>query len=274
MTQTAGGNDASNGPHGEAGVARVSAGETVAEWRPVKTSLPGSGDPGAGGAGSDGDSDGDGDGDRRRMAPAAARNRDPILSVLREVLPASGRVLEIASGTGEHVVHFARHLPTLAFQPSDRTPEALESIAAWVSAERLGNVLPPLLVDLGGGAGRTDALSGGAGASGEGPVFDALICINMVHIAPWSATEALMGLAAAVLRPGAPLYLYGPYLQDGVETAEGNRAFDANLRARDPAWGLRRLEDVAELARRHGFARPEVTPMPANNLSVVFRRLP
>ncbi len=198
--------------------------------------------------------------DDRQSAPAALRNRDPILDVLRTVLPDRGTVLEIASGSGEHVVHFARHLPKLRFQPSDPSDAALRSIAAWISAEGLDNIDPPLQLDA---------------AMDSWPVktANAMICINMIHISPWSSTEGLMRGAAAILRPGAPLYLYGPYRRSGVPTAPSNEAFDQSLRSRDPAWGLRVLEDVADLAAANGFSTPEVVTMPANNLSVIFRKL-
>lgn len=198
--------------------------------------------------------------DPRRHAPATARNRDPILEVLRGVLPDRGLVLEIASGSGEHAVHFARALPGLAFQPSDPDPDALASIAAWGAESGLPNLRPPLLLDA-------------AATAWPAEAADAILCINMIHISPWRATEGLMAGAARLLAPGAPLILYGPYRRDGVPTAPSNEAFDASLRERDPAWGLRQLEDVAVLAESAGFGPPGVVEMPANNLSVVFRRL-
>ncbi len=198
--------------------------------------------------------------DQRRSAPAALRNRDPILDVLRGVLPAHGTVLEIASGSGEHVVHFARHLPNLTFQPSDPDPAALESIAGWIAESSANNVRRPVVIDA---------------SEATWPVqnVDAILCINMIHISPWRATEGLMKGAAARLSPDAPLYLYGPYRRDGVPTAPSNEEFDRSLRARDPAWGLRALEDVAELARKSGFSAPSIVEMPANNLSVIFRKI-
>jgi len=197
--------------------------------------------------------------DHRQQAPAAARNRDPILAVLRGVLPRTGTVLEIASGSGEHVLHFARALPGLVFQPSDPNPEARQSIAAWAAESGLANLRPPLALDA---------------ASPPWPVTtaDAVLCINMIHISPWAATEGLMRGAAAILPPGAPLYLYGPYRRAGVPTAPSNEAFDRDLRGRDPSWGLRELEAVTNLADAAGFSGPAVTEMPANNLSIVFRR--
>lgn len=197
--------------------------------------------------------------DARLYYPATQRNRDVILGVLRGVLPASGLVLEIASGSGEHVVHFAAALPQLTFQPSDPEDAARRSVTAWTERLGLSNVLPPLAFHV----------------QDKWPIdaADAVVCINMIHIAPWEATPALLRGAARILSPGAPLYLYGPYRQKGVVTAASNEAFDADLKSRNPAWGLRKLEDVADLARTAGFSAPEVTLMPANNLSVVFRRV-
>ena len=197
--------------------------------------------------------------DDRRSAPAALRNRDPILAVLREVLPAHGLVLEIASGTGEHVVHFARHLPNLVFQPSDPDAGARASVTAWIAESGLANVRAPLMLDA---------------ASPPWPVTaaDAIVCINMIHISPWRSTEGLFAGAAAVLPAGAPLALYGPYRRHDVPTAPSNEEFDISLRARDPAWGLRQLDDVAALAEQSGFALDRVVEMPANNLTVVFRK--
>jgi len=197
--------------------------------------------------------------DARLHAPAAQRNRDPILAVLRKVLPLSGTVLEVASGSGEHVIHFARHLPDLTFQPSDANVDNLRSVAAWVASSNVPNILPPLHLV-------TTAQSWPIAAA------DAVICINMIHIAPWAAAEGLMRGAATLLAPGAPLCLYGPYMRGGEHTAESNRDFDRQLRAQDPAWGIRDLAAVADLAGAAGFGAPEVFDMPANNLSVVFRR--
>lgn len=200
--------------------------------------------------------------DRRHSAPAQ-RNREPIRQVLREILPARGRVLEVASGSGEHVVHFARAFPRLDWQPSDPEPAACASIAAWLEeAGPLANVAPPLQLD----AQRLDE-------SAVGPV-DAILCINMVHISPWAATLGLMRGAGLLLPAGAPLYLYGPYLRAEVETAASNLAFDRSLRARDPAWGLRDVADVAAAAQAQGLHLDRIAEMPANNLSLIFRRGP
>ena len=194
----------------------------------------------------------------KRHAPATERNRDAILSVLRQELPPSGLVLEVASGSGEHAIHFAAAFPDLDWQPTDPDPEALASIAAWRDEAALPNLRPPL---------RLDACEGW-------PVerADAILCINMVHISPWAATVGLMRGAERLLEAGAPLYLYGAYRQAGVETAPSNEAFDADLRARNPEWGVRALEDVIAEAEGRGLALDTVTPMPANNLSVVFRK--
>ncbi|MES2602738.1 MAG: DUF938 domain-containing protein [Pseudomonadota bacterium] len=197
--------------------------------------------------------------DRRLEYPATLRNRDAILDVLRGVLPASGLVLEIASGSGEHVVHFAQAFPGLTFQPSDPEDAALQSIKAWTQDSGLSNVRRPVVLDA---------------SSDHWPVTaaDALLCINMIHIAPWRATEGLFHGAARLLPGGAALYLYGPYRRADVVTAPSNEAFDASLKARNEEWGLRDLETVADLARSVGFSAPAITEMPANNLSVVFRR--
>jgi hypothetical protein len=198
--------------------------------------------------------------DHRQYAPATVRNRDFILDVLRDVLPMTGVILEIASGSGEHVVHFARNLPSLVFQPSDPEPEALLSVAAWVKDAQVTNVRTPIVLDA---------------SQSPWPIAsaDGIICINMVPISPWDATIGLITGAAATLPPGSPLYLYGPYRRKGVATAPSNEAFDRNLRDRNPTWGLRDLEAVAAIAQSVGFSVPTVTEMPANNLSVVFRCL-
>ncbi len=194
-----------------------------------------------------------------QTAPAVARNRDPILAVLRRVFPAQGTVLEIASGTGEHAVHFAGALPGMTWQPTDPDMVAVRSIAAWRETARLPNLLAPLVLDV---------------TSAVWPVqrADAMVCINMIHISPWRAAEALMAGAARLLAPGSALFLYGPYKEGGAHTAPSNEAFDASLRARNPEWGVRDLDDVKALAEREGVDFVERVAMPANNLSVVFRR--
>lgn len=197
--------------------------------------------------------------DARRSAPAVARNRDPILAVLRRVLPARGLLLEVSAGTGEHAVHCAPHFPGLTWQPTDPDPAARASIAAWAAAAKLNTLRPPLDLDAAAAAWPVDRA-------------DAVLCINMIHIAPWEAGLGLLRGAGRILPPGGPLVLYGPYKRGGAHTAPSNAAFDASLRAQDPRWGVRNLEDVAEAAAAEGFGPPEVVEMPANNLTVVFRR--
>jgi hypothetical protein len=197
----------------------------------------------------------------KRYAPAAARNREPLAEVLREVLPAEGRVLEVASGTGEHVVHFAGRFPQLHWQPSDCDADSLASIEAWTADSGLPNLSPPVKLDAAGDYWPVDRA-------------DAVLCINMVHISPWRATLGLLRGASHVLSAGAPLILYGPYRRAGIPTAPSNEAFDESLKARDPEWGLRLLEDVAAEAEKAGFALDRVAEMPANNLTVMFRRGP
>jgi SAM-dependent methyltransferase len=196
--------------------------------------------------------------DPRLRAPSAQRNREAILAVLSDILPSSGRVLEIASGSGEHAVHFARALPGLTFQPSDPSPDAVTSIAAWTRESGFGNILPPLLLDA---------------AASDWPVeaADAILCINMIHIAPWAAAEGLFRQAGRLLKPGQPLYLYGPYRRPDRPLEPSNAAFDQSLRSRDPAWGLRDLDAVAALGAANGFGAPEIVEMPANNLSLIFQ---
>jgi SAM-dependent methyltransferase len=193
-----------------------------------------------------------------RSAPAALRNREPIAEVLRDWLPESGLVLEIASGTGEHAVHFAQTFPQLEWQPSDVHPDALDSIRAWRQVAALPNVRDPLVLDA---------------ASSDWPIAraDAVLSINMVHISSWAAALGLIEGAARILPEGGPLILYGPWLKDDIPTAPSNLAFDADLRRRDPEWGLRRVEDFAAAARPHGFELIETHPMPANNLMLLLR---
>lgn len=197
--------------------------------------------------------------DPRRHAPATLRNRDVILAVLRAELPARGCVLEIASGSGEHVAHFAAALPQLDWVPSDPDPLGLASIAAHAADAALANIASPLSLDA---------------AAADWPIdhADAILCINMIHISPWRATEGLFAGAARLLQEGAPLIVYGPFVEADVPTAESNLAFDASLRARDGGWGLRDLADVDALAERHGFVRTRRIAMPANNLALVWRR--
>ncbi len=196
----------------------------------------------------------------KREAPAAARNRDPIADVLREELPAIGTVLEFASGTGEHVVHFAAAFPQLQWQPSDPDPEARASIAAWREECGLSNVAQPLALD----ASNLEAADLQA---------DAILCINMVHISPVAATEGLMELAGRILPAGAPLMLYGAYIEDGVETVQSNLDFDASLKSRNPEWGLRHTAWMDGLAKAAGLDRSRRVEMPANNIILVYRKL-
>jgi SAM-dependent methyltransferase len=191
-------------------------------------------------------------------AAATERNREPILEVLRRTLPARGLVLEIASGTGQHAAFFACALPDLRWQPSDASAAHLDSIRAWSAASGADNIAPAVLLDV---------------ERQPWPVShaDAVVNINMIHIAPWSATEALFEGAARILAPRGVLFLYGPFKRDGRHTAESNQRFDERLRAEDPRWGVRDLADVERVAKAAGFGAAEVVPMPANNLSLVFR---
>ncbi len=193
-------------------------------------------------------------------SPAAIRNRGPILSVLQPRLPGRGIVLEIASGTGEHAIYGAACLPDLHWQPSDPSTEALASIAAWRAQHDLPNLLPPLQLD--------------AVSPDTWPIAraDAILNINMIHISPWAAAQGLMQGAARLLPEGGQLFLYGPYLERDVITAPSNLAFDESLKSRNPAWGIRHLDDVAALASQHGLHLAERISMPANNLVVIFRQ--
>ncbi|WP_110686744.1 DUF938 domain-containing protein [Salinicola aestuarinus] len=192
-------------------------------------------------------------------SPAAQRNREPIAEVLRQVLPETGRVLEIASGSGEHALHFAAGFPTLEWLPSDASPEARRSIAAWRRTAGLGNLAEPLALDV----------------TSDWPVeapLAAIVCINMLHISPWSASEALFAGAGRTLGEGAPLIVYGPFRKQGQHTAASNARFDADLRARDASWGIRDLEAVDALAETAGLVREADYSMPANNACLVWRR--
>jgi hypothetical protein len=195
----------------------------------------------------------------RRSAPAALRNREPIAEVLGDWLPSEGMVLEVASGTGEHAVFFAARFPALEWQPSDVHPEALGSIATWRAASGLANLKAPLRID----ASATDWPIDAA---------DALLSINMVHISPWASAIGLLAGAARILPPRGPLILYGPWLREDVPAAPSNIAFDTDLRRRDPAWGLRRVDDFATAAAGHGFQLIEIRDMPANNSMLLLRR--
>jgi SAM-dependent methyltransferase len=197
--------------------------------------------------------------DSIRHSPSADRNKSPILEVLSQVLPARGLALEIASGTGQHVTHFAAALPGLVWQPSDPEAPMRASIDARVRAAGLGNVRAAIALDAGKPRWPIDSA-------------DAVVCINMLHIAPWAAALGLMAGAAAVLSDDGLLFLYGPYRRDGRHTSPGNARFDDDLRGRDPEWGLRDLDDVRAAAASCGLALQRIIEMPANNLSLVFRR--
>jgi hypothetical protein len=195
----------------------------------------------------------------KRHAPATLRNRDAIVAVLRDWLPATGSVLEVASGSGEHALHFAAAFPDMDWQPTDPDPAGLTSIAAYRVDAGLANIAPPIALDA---------------ASDVWPLdrADAILCINMVHISPWEATTGLLAGAVRLLARGAPLILYGPYFEPDAPTAESNLAFDASLRSRNPAWGLRDTDAVKAAAVDAGLAFAERRAMPANNLMLLFRR--
>ncbi|PZQ55610.1 MAG: SAM-dependent methyltransferase [Phenylobacterium zucineum] len=195
-----------------------------------------------------------------RASPSTARNRVPILQVLAPRLPGDARVLEIASGAGEHAVFLAAALPSVRWLPTDPAPEARESIAAWRAAAGLANLEAPLDLDA------SDPASWPPGP------FDGVVCINMIHISPWAATVGLMTGARACLAPGGRLFCYGPFIEAAVETAPSNLAFDASLRSRDPRWGLRQVEAVAAQAHAQGLQMEARIEMPANNLVLVFAK--
>lgn len=195
-------------------------------------------------------------------SPAAARNAEAIRQCLSAHLPVRARVLEIASGSGQHAVHMARALPHIHWTPSDPSSEARASISAWSEQAGLDNLASPMAID---------AMDRQTWPSE--PV-DAIACMNMVHISPWGATEGLMEMAERLLlRPGGLLYLYGPYLEADHDLAPSNAAFDDSLKARNPEWGLRQREDIEALARQHGLCLTLRQEMPANNLSLIFRRI-
>ena len=197
--------------------------------------------------------------DPKRSSPSALRNREPILEMLGNVLPESGTVLEIASGSGEHVVHFAEKFPTLTWQPSDPSPEARASIQAWSQESASQNLLPPLDINT---------------ATETWPIerADAIVAINMIHISPWAATEGLFNGARKLLPIGGKLILYGPYRQQGRPFALSNAEFDTSLRSRNPEWGIRQLEEVVSVGEQCGLFFKNTVEMPANNLSVIFIR--
>lgn len=193
------------------------------------------------------------------QSPAAERNAEPILGQLRRLLPASGRVLEIASGTGQHAVHFASALHGIEWQPSDTDPDALQAVRIRARRAALPNLLPPVELDV---------------QAPEWPVAhaDAIVCVNLLHISPWSATEGLLAGAARCLPDGGVFVVYGPFRFAGEHTAESNARFDADLRSRDTSWGIRDVADVAAIASGHGLDHEETIALPANNHLLVFRR--
>jgi Protein of unknown function (DUF938) len=197
--------------------------------------------------------------DGRIVSPSAERNKGPIAEILMRVLPAQGEVLEVSSGTGQHVLHFAQAMPHIRWQPTERDADSLKSIASWLGQTSAPNVNAPLRLDV------HDA---------SWPAHDvvAVVCINMIHIAPLSAAEALLRGAGNVIAPRGILFLYGPYRRQGRHTSPSNEAFDEQLKARNPEWGVRNLEDVVHLASTVGLELEQTHDMPANNLAVVFRK--
>jgi cyclopropane fatty-acyl-phospholipid synthase-like methyltransferase len=200
--------------------------------------------------------------DQRMYTPSAARNLAPILEVLKRVLPAHSAVLEIGCGTGEHAVHFAGAMPNLTWRPSDPDADARASTASWIKFTGLSNVLPPLDIDV---------CAKAWGVEQTAP-FDAIVSLNMIHIAPWAATLGLFAGAGRLLCPGGLLFLYGPFMRNGAHDAPSNAAFDASLKARDPSWGLRDTADLERLGEASGLSLRETIEMPANNMSLVFSR--
>jgi len=198
-------------------------------------------------------------GQQKRFAPATLRNRDAIADILHSILPPTGKILEVASGTGEHIVYFAGLFPHLTWQPSDPDSAALASIEAWRAEAGHSNVLQPVKLDA---------------ATDNWQVLhaDAILCINMIHIAPWEAAVGLMDGAGKRLPSGAPIYLYGPFREKGVPLAESNASFDQSLKSRNPQWGLRKVENVVDLANANSLVLESRIEMPANNLSLIFRK--
>ena len=201
--------------------------------------------------------------DARQYAPATQRNREPIFQVLSRLLSPKSKVLEIASGTGEHAVYLASKLPSCRWTPSDANPLACESIVAWKNASSIDNLDLPLTIDVTQTDWQQQAIDKG---------IDAVVNINMIHISPWQACLGLMQGAEQILPDGGILYLYGPYKRNGEHTASSNANFDRSLRDRNPLWGVRDLEAVVETAAMHDFKLQQVIEMPANNLSVIFNR--
>ncbi len=204
--------------------------------------------------------------DARQYAPATQRNREPILEVLLQVLPTTGTILEVASGTGEHAVYFAPRLSPRQWLPSEQNPLLRASVRAWAEECPSDNLYPPLELDASAPIWAVEK-----GNLPDSPIV-AIVNINMIHISPWSACLGLMAGAGRILPNGGILYLYGPFKQNGEHTASSNAAFDQSLKERNPEWGLRNLEDVIEAAKTQDLTFKEIYQMPANNLSVVFQR--
>jgi cyclopropane fatty-acyl-phospholipid synthase-like methyltransferase len=197
--------------------------------------------------------------DGRLRSPSAERNKGPIAGVLQRVLPESGSVLEVSSGTGQHAVHFARAMPHHVWQPTECDAACLQSIAAWLATEKLENIKAPFYLDV-------------HNKVWPAAHVDAIVCINMIHIAPSSATNALFRGASTIMNSGGELVLYGPFRRQGQHTSPSNESFDRLLRAQNPEWGVRNLDDVAHAAEKAGFDVRESCEMPANNLTVIFRK--
>jgi SAM-dependent methyltransferase len=203
----------------------------------------------------------------KNFSPACERNRQPILDILLRLLPSTGTALEVASGTGQHIAHFAQHLPSWQWQPSDHAVDGFATINAWCEAGGLRNVAPPVVLDVLAPQWPT---AGSPAQPAFSPVFDLVYCANMLHISPWATCEGLMQGAARYLAPHGRLITYGPYLEGDVPTSPGNLAFDQSLRAQNAAWGIRQLEDVVAQAAAAGLVLRERVAMPANNLLLVF----
>jgi len=197
--------------------------------------------------------------DLRLQAPAAQRNRDLIADVLAKTIRPDGLILELASGSGEHCLRFAERFPGAVLQPSDPSPRARASIDAWAQSSGLTNIRPALDLDASLAAWPLESA-------------DAMICINMIHIAPWEATLGLFKGAATYLTHAGTLFTYGPYMRDGAHTSDGNRSFDADLRAENPRWGIRSIEALTEVAQDNGISAPEIVAMPSNNFCLIFKK--
>ncbi|WP_299493595.1 DUF938 domain-containing protein [Acaryochloris sp. IP29b_bin.137] len=210
--------------------------------------------------------------DQRQYAPAVQRNRHPILAVLKQALPQHGLVLEIASGTGEHAAFFAQQFPSLVWLPSDQSQDQLHSIAAWQHQACADNLCPPIAIDVLQQDWPETVIKALAQSSRVNSELVAIININMIHIAPWSATEGLIAGAAQLLPPKGLLYFYGPFIQAEQPTVPSNQSFDRSLRHRNPEWGIRQLDDVNQVAAQNGLHLEKIVNMPANNLSVLWQK--